>query len=426
MKTNAAEKALITAVLLICFCGALMIDTKHCPDEVGRMLINDYIYNTRRFPVGDEPETIMKDWGFSYALRPYLSSVIGACSMRLAAIFTQSKRILMAMSRMCSVLSMTGCAYFLLKAGNLLFKDRLSSMLLAVSVCLLPQAVFIGMYLNNDALSLMAVSMEIYYLVKGSKDNWNIKTCIGLALSMAIGMLSYYSIYPWLLLGGVFCIISCARSGEIENKTSFIASRMLLVVAIVLILSGPFFIRNAMAHNGDFLGIAYEKISREAMRAKGAQLYDYHPGCTRFGSFREFIREWVSFSLKSLIGGFGHMLIYLSRLQYAIYIVPVALLELWVMIKAHLDKDKSILEIRLQRLLFIGGMVVILMSIYASWFRDYQPQGRYIITAALPLSFAIAYGMDRYAGRTAKAGFITAWTGMFLWAFFGTMTSMFV
>lgn len=395
-----------------------------CPDEAGRRLLSGYIYTTGRFPVGDEPETIMAGWGFSYALRPYLSSVIGAYCMRFAAVFTQSERILLAMSRMCSVLSITGCVYFLIKTGNMLFKDRLSSLLLAVSICLLPQVVFIGMYQNNDALSLMAVSMEIYYLVRGSRDEWSIRTCTGLAISMAIGMLSYYSIYPWILLGGVFCIISCVRNKDIDNKASFIATRTFLVLAIIFVLSGAFFIRNAMVHNGDFLGIAYEKISREALRAKGAQLYDYSPGSARFDNFADFIRDWIRFSVESIIGMFGYMDMPLSKLQYDIYIVPVIVLEFWVMIKARFDKDKSIHEKRLQRLLLIGGAAVILLSIYASWYRDYQPQGRYIITAALPFSFAIAYGMDRYAARYTRVAFIAAWTGMFLWVFFGTMTSM--
>jgi hypothetical protein len=222
----------------------------------------------------------------------------------------------------------------------------------------------------------------------------------------------------------VFCIISCVRSEDIDDKASFIATRTFLVLAIIFVLSGAFFIRNAMVHNGDFLGIAYEKISREALRAKGAQLYDYSPGSARFDNFADFIREWIRFSIDSIIGMFGYMDIPLSRLQYAIYIVPVVVLEFWVMIKARLDKDKSILEKRLQRLLLIGGAAVIFLSIYASWFRDYQAQGRYIITAALPFSFAIAYGMDRYAARYARVAFIAAWTGMFLWVFFGTMTSM--
>ena len=45
-------------------------------------------------------EVIISGWGFSYALRPYLASIVGAGFQKLAACFTDSPRILLAASRM--------------------------------------------------------------------------------------------------------------------------------------------------------------------------------------------------------------------------------------------------------------------------------------------------------------------------------------
>ena len=426
MKTNTTERLTVAIAFLICLACALCINPDLCPDEWARQLVSDYIYETGRLPNGTEPETIMSNWGFSYALRPYLSSIIGAICMRVAAIFTQSSRILMAMSRMCSVLSISGCAYFSVKAGNLLFKDRKTSILLAVLICFLPQVVFIGSYQNNDALSLMAVSMELFFLLRGYTDNWSIKSCVGLGISMAIGMLSYYSIYPWILFGGVFCIVSCLQNVKINNKASFIASRSALVIGIVFVLSGWFFIRNAIVHNGDFLGMASELTSREAAIARGMELVDYSPGLTIFGSFKDFIRYWTDYSYMSFIGCFGYMNIFLSKIQYCIYGIIIAVPEIWIMAKSFKDTNKTKMETLFQVLLLLGGLVTILLSIYASYYRDLQAQGRYIITLVLPISFAIAYGMDRYAGKFTKNAFMTAWLGMFIWVFFGTMISMFI
>lgn len=426
MKTNTAEKITVAITFFICLVGALLINTDLCPDEVGRQLISDYIYKTGKLPTGDEPETVIKYWEFSYALRPYLASIVGAYCMRFATFFTQAPRILMAMSRMCSVLSITGCAYYSIKAGNLLFKDRQSSILLAVMICFLPQVAFLGMYQNNDALSLMAVSMEIFFLLRGYHDSWSIKSCVGLGISMAIGMLSYYSIYPWILLGGIFCIISCIQNEKIDNKASFIVARTALVIAIVLLLSGWFFIRNAIVHNGDFLGIASEVASREAARAQGAAITEYSPGRNMFNSFPAFLFRWALYSSISFLGDFGWMNMPLSTVQYAIYAITIGAAELWVMIRVFRNGRIRRVEKMFQLLLLVGGIATVALSVYASYFRDMQPQGRYIITIALPLFFAIAYGMDRYASRKTQICYTILWLGLFSWAFLGKMSEMFI
>lgn len=426
MKTDRTEHLLIAITFLMCLAGAFLISPDQCPDEAGRQLLSDYIYRTGKLPTGDEPETMINLWGFSYALRPYLASIVGACCMKFASIFTQSQKIMLVMSRMCSVLSITGCAYFSVKSGNILFKDRRSSILLAVMICYLPQVAFIGMYQNNDALSLMAVIMELFFLLRGYKDDWSISSCIGLGISMTIAVLSYYSVYPWILLGGVFCIVACLCNERINRKAYFIASRSALVIGIVLVLSGWFFVRNAIAHNGDLLGIAYEKISRDAAMAQGVELVDYRPGYSQFATFGDFIKQWMLISCVSTIGCFGYMNVLLSKLQYLVYGISVVVLELWAIIKILLSRNCSKMILLFHVMLVTGAIATMILSVYASYYRDYQPQGRYIITAILPVFFSIAYGMDRYAGRPAKIAFISGWLGMFLWVFFGTMSTMFL
>ncbi len=426
MRTNVTERILVAVTFLTCLSGALLLDADCCPDECGRQLISDYIYKTGKLPTGDEPETVMDGWEFSYAIRPYLASIVGACCMKAAALFTLSPKVLLAMSRMCSILSVTGCAYFSVKAGNILFKERDSSLLLAVMICFLPQVAFLGMYQNNDALALMAVSMELFFLLRGYTDNWSIGSCLGLGLSMSIGMLSYYNIYPWILLGGIFCIVSCLRSREIDRKASFIASRSGLVIGTVFVLSGWFFIRNAIVHHGDLLGIAYENVQREAARARGEDMIEAQPGREFFRSDRKIILHWMLSSYMSFVGCFGYMNIFLSKVQYLIYGLSVGALEIWVMIRASLRKRETELIMLFQVLLVAGAIASVVLSVYVSYCMDYQPQGRYIITAVFPLAFAMAYGMDRFAGKAARRIFIAAWLGMFLWAFFGTMSTMFL
>ena len=166
-------------------------------------------------PTGDEIETFVfgpppeETWGFSYALCPYLSAIIGAVFVKAAKFLFSSERILLLAARMGSVLAIPGSCWFLLKLGCRLFARRSSCILFAVLICFLPQVQFLGMYHNNDALSLFAVCMM----------------CI------------------------VFCIVSVLINPEISNKGGLILKRGGLIAGICLVPPDgslsvvPFFIK---------------------------------------------------------------------------------------------------------------------------------------------------------------------------------------
>ena len=164
-RLNGGDWLLVLSVFLLCFLCACTIAPSYCPDEEGRKLLSDYIYQTGRLPTGNEPETFINGWGFSYALRPYLSSVIGAIGMRTVSCFSFSEMLLLAASRMGSILSITLACVFALKAGLYLFQNRWSVRLYAIVICFLPQAVFLGSYQNNDILQILGYIDKIRSLL---------------------------------------------------------------------------------------------------------------------------------------------------------------------------------------------------------------------------------------------------------------------
>lgn len=288
------ESLLVLLVFFICLAGALLLPMDQCPDEEGRKYLSDWMVRTGTLPTGNEMETMLMSWedtsapvlsikpdsdfdgwGFSYALRPYLSAIVGAAFGRITACFTDSPRILLAASRMCSVLSVTLCCAFCLKLGQRLFARRNSAVLFAAIVCFLPQVLFLGMYQNNDSLSLCAVSMMLYFFVEGYDRKWPVKSCAGLAIGFSLGLLSYYSVYGWLLMGAVFCIFAVLTDPDIPDRGGLILKRAALVAVLCFLLAGWFFIRNALLHDGDFFGIAAEEVSRTKMRGLGYKLHEY-------------------------------------------------------------------------------------------------------------------------------------------------------
>ena len=454
----AKEYLLVLLVFCICLTGALLLPISQCPDEPGRRLISDWIVRTGMLPTGNEPETMIMSWedvnapvlsiradseddgwGFSYALRPYLSSIVGAAFERIALCFTDSPRILLAASRMCSVLSVTLCCFFCLRMGHRLFARQSSALLFAAFVCFLPQVMFLGMYQNNDSLALCAVSMILYYLIEGYDRKWPVKSCVGLASSFSLGLLAYYSVYGWLLMGALYFASAVLSDSEALGKKRLFFNRLILIVGICLLLAGWFFIRNACLHHGDFLGIASEKVSRAHMQEQGYVLYRYICYRDEGLSIMQFLRltnyEWLRMTVESFIGVFGYMLIYLPKIQYGIYYTAfLGAIILFFVILLHQEvvrRDKLLMFMML-----FSSIITVSLHFWQSYTRDYQPQGRYIITLIIPLAYMMTYGVDKTTvavqnsrpGKSSElnpAAILTVlWLILFAWAAIGTMSKM--
>ena len=86
------EWAILACVFLICLTGACLLPFEQCPDEGERLKLTRWIIDHAALPTGNEPELIIENWGFSYATRPYLSSIIGAVFAKCAGLITESQR----------------------------------------------------------------------------------------------------------------------------------------------------------------------------------------------------------------------------------------------------------------------------------------------------------------------------------------------
>ena len=441
----AKEYLLVLLVFCICLTGALHLPVGQCPDEYLRSRLIVWMVEKGTLPTGDELETMALNpppdvnYGFSYALRPYLPSMISAVFVKAAMPFFDSDRVLLLAARLGSVLSVTGCCWFCLRLGHRLFDKRSSAILFAVLVCFLPQVQFLGMYHNNDAPSLFAVSMMLFFLVEGYAQQWPVKCCIGLAIAFSVGLLSYYSIYGWILMCAVFCIVSVMTDREIADKGRLILKRAGLIGGICLLLAGWFFIRAAILHNGDFLGIAYEEVSRARVEDLGYKLFQYL--CYRRDglSIPEFIRlgnyGWLRTSAQSFVGTFGNMTLFLPMFLYGIYFT-IFVFGLLCFLAVLIHKRMCRRDRLLMLVMLVSGGINFVLHFWQSYARDYQAQGRYIITLILPLAFMLAYGLDKTTvavqnprpGKAAElnpaAVLAVLWLALFAWAALGTMNKM--
>lgn len=391
------QKVLVLIVFLICLCGGIMFSTKYCPDEYARFILTDYIFKTGTLPKGYEQEVMIPGWGFSYALRPYLTSLVGAFFMKVASVVTDNAIVLITMSRMPSIIATACTCYFCLKTGNEIFKKRIATFTFAAITCFVPQVMFLGMYLNNDSLSLTAVTMGVFFLVRGHKQHWDKKSCIGLAASFALCLVSYYTVCLWGVFACGYCIISCVMDKTIENRLLFIIKRTVMIAVITVCFSGFFFVRNALLHNGDFLGIASEELSRQSLIEQGQTLVPYDPGLNNYSSIFEMLFQdgagWSFVTLRSLIACFGYLNIPISDVQYGEYYAMIAFSSI-AFLFILIFKKHNMLSYLIFVNLALSSASVVILSVIQSYYRDYQAQGRYIIIVVLLIGFIFGMMAD--------------------------------
>ena len=447
MSFTKGEWALVLLVFAVCLTGASMLPAELCPDEVARQSISDWIFETGTLPTGNEMETMLisetgSSYGFSYAVRPFLSAMIAAFFMRIAALFTGSTWVLLVASRMVSVLSLTATCVFCLALGHRLFQRRSSAVVLAVFVCFIPQVAFLGMYQNNDALSLAGVSGMLCCLMKAYDDQWSVASCSCLGIAVSVTLLSYYSAYGWILMSALFCIVAIALDARIADRKRILLKRAILVLGICFALAGWFFIRNALLHNGDFIGLASEEMSRDAFRAQGFDIYEDRrcdiPGNTPILFFLDANCYWIRLTLMSMVGVFGNMDILMPDAQYHVYFAVFVLGGL-LYIAAIVRHRPNRRDVLLVLLMLIATGITFALSFWASYTRDFQPQGRYVITAVLFIGYLFAHGLDNLdfgfpaegatdnriaASFTPAAAFVILWMALFVWAYVGTASRM--
>ena len=174
------------------------------------------------------------------------------------------------------------------------------------------------------------------------------------------------------------------------------------------------------------------------MREQGCELFPYtcfrEEGLTVLQFLRLHHYEWLRWSAESLVGVFGYMIYRLPHKQYSLYYALIAsgiLLGLFMRMRNRPDH-----RTRLSTFLMLASSgITVLLHFWQSYARDYQPQGRYIITVVLLISFVTAYGLDQLnvlfrtpgegrIGLSPATVFTLVWLLLLVWAWFGTMTKM--
>jgi 4-amino-4-deoxy-L-arabinose transferase-like glycosyltransferase len=376
------------------------------PDEYNRYRIPLYICSHSDLPNGFDEEIRIPGYGFSYAFQPILPYMIQGYVMRIVNLFTASETALLYTARLVNLFFGLITAYIVLLLGRKWFSDRRISWFFSFLVTFLPQSIFVHTYVNTDSCCMLSIALILYGLTLGLQSRFTLKPSLLLALGIIMCALSYYNAYAYIL-SSIILFLACFF---FDYRNLF---KKGLVIAIpVLLGTGWWFIRSAVLYNGDFLGLR--------TRNECASIYaspELNPSVmSTYLSEGKSIwymltnSDFASLSFLSFIGIFGAMAIistiWLYRFYKFVFWFGIIAEILYFVIsksslKKNIKKPAGITDtFHIPAWLWHLNMILciftpIFLSIWYSYATDYQPQGRYILPALIPICFYCVSGFKK-------------------------------
>lgn len=375
------------------------------PDEAMRYQIPSYIFQHGTLPHGGDPSIRNPVWGVSYGFYPVFSYIISAFFMKIASFLTESPYVLLMAARMASVVFMTGTVFFIIRIGNRVFQKKNKWFFICLAA-FLPQAAFMGTYVNNDAMAIFSTAFIVYMWIVGIETGWNRSSCIGLAVAMSFCTLSYFNAYGFLLCSiFLFLFSGFICHGKRDYKVWM--RKALLIMVIIFVLTGWWFIRNAILYDGDFMGFA----TSNAFAEKYA-LPQYKPSLNPtpfrqgFSVWHMLSNGWIRDTYLSFIGAFGYVSILFPQKVYLIYLSIFT-----AGFVGCCYEFKNLFAIKrggewyakgfLHWMMLVSMVITNVLNIYHSYKADYQPQGRYSLPMLIPLMYFTVTGITAIGDRAA-------------------------
>ncbi len=395
----------LAGVFVFLLCWACVQPLNVSPDESMRYDIVKFIVQNGYLPDGRDPSIRNEIWGISYAFYPILSYMIMAIPAKIVSLLTTSAFAMVMAARMVNVVFGTITAYLTFRISEILFTDR-SKYLFTALVVFLPGQIFIHTYVNNDSMAILSTAWITWVWLRSMKEGWTKKLCVHLACAISMCALSYFNAYGFILCSIIFFFTTILVEKTAVNKAKYVASRTLLIVILVLVLAGWWFIRNYLLY-GDFLGwnitTTYAEmyamdgykpsqrlnLAQQGVSIKGLLMY---PGV--------FSGNWTTAVAISFVGTFGFLNVFMPSWLSWTYLVIFAVGAVGVITCLI-----STFRLRKNRQWYTMGffnwcmLLVIIITIglliYYNLYSDLQAQGRYLMPMVIPFMYFVTLGLKR-------------------------------
>ncbi|MNW34175.1 hypothetical protein D3C74_111460 [compost metagenome] len=399
IKNNFFLLSLAMCSLFLYSIWALVIPFNQAPDELHRYDVADFIFKYHALPVAGDDRLYYGVHGVTYAVFPYLPYIIGAIFMILFDSIFDINNLYLA-HRLVSVLSGTFSVCLVYKICEEMNFEKNFNRFVSCFFAVIPGYSFINSYVNQDSFSICVNLLIIYIWLKCLKSNWSSKNIVFLGIGLSLCLLTYmngYVIIPatmFLLLWAYF---------RFPRKDFF--KKIVLLVIPIVIISGWWFIRNYVLYDGDIIGMQQSNMLSEQLAIDELKPSNRQTMAKQGVSLTEMVFDshWLSSSYKSFWGTFGYMDKWMNEKYYTtisvIHFISLigCLFIIGRTLKKFIKKEKKIVDILQDSTLHLLLLVIIFLSValslYYSYFSDFQPQGRYIYPALFPIILYFCLGL---------------------------------
>ncbi|ASW42449.1 glycosyltransferase family 39 protein [Clostridium isatidis] len=383
---NVKERKYIVNLMVFSFSifmlYAVIIPFNNAPDEQLRFDIVDFILKYKELPIGGDPRLFYGDFGVTYAFKPYIAYVFSALLCILAELLKINIEPFM-ISRFFSVLCGVGTVYFTYLICKKIFKESKIKYVLPIFFASIPQFSFLNSYVNQDSLMIFLSSITVFLWIEGISNNWEWDIVIKISIVNGIIMLTYMNGYSIILCTVILVILTY------KNKNSEFFKKTMFFTLISLLISGWFFVRNLIIYNGELFGdtISLELQEKLAIDSLKPSLRDvpYKHGLNMITMLIK--TDWLKKTFMSFWAMLGNMDIRLNSVYYYLFMV-ISMLTVLVIIakvKSAIVNRKYNDAFKLRIVFIFEILIVIILSIIYSTYNDFQPQGRYIYPAIIPI-----------------------------------------
>lgn len=420
------------AFFLLVIAWSVTIAFHGAPDESTHYYLLDYLYTTHHLPVSttiDQPfhgKLSGHTWqpgDFWYHGLPF-PHVLGALttSYLLASLLPPDLGFMAARAFnwvLAPIFFISIC-----QIAESICARRLTAMIIATAVCLIPQVTFIFSYFNSDAYGITAVAISLAACLRFLAKP-NLGRAFLLGLSIALLLLAKLYFLPAIVFIAVKVIADCVIGRRYSPR------KLAIICGTAFIAAAPMLIMTYMSW-GEITGVSGQAAFVEMHRHDpGSLAGTCYVGCPGAVVNVETLAPWLNLSLKSYFSVTGWMNVFIPGFNYTVAALLFAVLigmAIVMAMKALSGQSRSayVLDDVLPTVMAIGIFpAILLFSILGSQLSMPQPQGRYLFVTIPFIAFLAAYvagkRVDQRVGMSA-GGYLA--TGILLWLAVANATAM--
>ena len=258
-----------------------------------------------------------------------------------------------------------------------------------------PQIWYLFSYVNSDALAFFVSILIVFQIFKKNSlynqylapeiNYGQLKGALFMGTLVALQILSKVNFFLILVF---WAVVAFQRIITITGKRPKFIAKHLIVIAIASLLIAPRLIIDLSLYGtnkNELVAEHKEKNAHELFKPSNAS-----DGVSYYGlllkqkgvKLSELFSDewnWHRTTIASFLGVYDYCLIGSPQSYYAIMLLLYFILLGYLTVKSLYKKP---LDITLLPILFFSFFILITgLSLYASWVRDFQPQGRYLFAA---------------------------------------------